>query len=227
MIREELKLTRSLLKEERLMSVWRSLDNDASGFISAGEFGRFMRLGEKPKGPTWKEKLHLKKAAEGEAVTRDMDKRVGRDLNAKFADVETASAEEVQALSEELNAKMIIFPDPQTRDWFKLFRHMDDDDSGRIAYKELAGMVREELLMSTTAVPEVRLQASAPHARAPRAARRVRRLPHRCVCRPASPPAARRPCRAGRVEGAGRRPVWLHLGGRVRAVDEGGRAREP
>ena len=34
------------MAEARLRSLWKALDDDASGWISAGEFGRFMRKGE-------------------------------------------------------------------------------------------------------------------------------------------------------------------------------------
>ena len=43
--------------------------------------------------------------------------------------------------------------------WFKLFRHMDDDGSGRITYAELSAVIREELRVSTREVPETHLRA--------------------------------------------------------------------
>ena len=52
-----------------------------------------------------------------------------------------------------------LYEDPSKRSWFKLFRHMDDDDSGRITYAELAGLVREELKLSPRELPEVSLKA--------------------------------------------------------------------
>jgi len=47
MVREELHLDTTQLPEVKMQGVWRSLDADSSGFISAGEFGVFMRYGEK------------------------------------------------------------------------------------------------------------------------------------------------------------------------------------
>ena len=47
MVREELKMSPRDLPELDLQSVWRALDADSSGFISAGEFGGFMRKGKK------------------------------------------------------------------------------------------------------------------------------------------------------------------------------------
>ena len=44
-------------------AVWRALDMDNSGFISAGEFGKFMRKG-KPKEPSqWRERVAIKSAS--------------------------------------------------------------------------------------------------------------------------------------------------------------------
>ena len=37
--------------------VWLALDDDKSGFITAKEFGPFMKLGADDPGPTWKERL--------------------------------------------------------------------------------------------------------------------------------------------------------------------------
>ena len=95
----------------------------------------------------------------GASMRKDMDVMVGRDLNAKFKAIEPAGADDVLALSELLNQKMAIFPDPNAREWFKLFKHMDDDGSGRISYKELAGMIREELKLSKADLKESKLQA--------------------------------------------------------------------
>jgi len=45
-VREQLHLSKTEMAEARLRSLWKALDDDASGWISAGEFGRFMRKGE-------------------------------------------------------------------------------------------------------------------------------------------------------------------------------------
>ena len=38
-----------------------------------------------------------------------------------------------------------IEPDSSKRSWYRMFKHMDDDGSGRITYTELVDMVRNEL----------------------------------------------------------------------------------
>ena len=88
----------------------------------------------------------------------DIDRRTGRELTRKLADVHPARAEDVERLSRMLNQKMEIFPDPACREWFKLFQHVDDDGTGRISYKELAGMVREELRLGPSELREEELE---------------------------------------------------------------------
>ena len=43
---------------------------------------------------------------------------------------------------------------PSKVSWFRLFKHMDDDESGLISFIEFAGMVREELLLGEKELPE-------------------------------------------------------------------------
>ena len=43
--------------------------------------------------------------------------------------------------------------------WFKLFKHMDDDGSGKVAYVEFEGLVRQELLLTPKELPEPALKA--------------------------------------------------------------------
>ena len=160
MVREELRLLARELPEERLQSVWRALDADNSGFVTAGEFGRFMRQGKRADGVPWRERVGAKNRAAAEEVKADLDRRVGRDVSQQLAEVRPAGGELVQQMSERLNAKMdVLFLDPQSREWFKLYAHMDDDGSGRISYREFSGLVREELKMGGREFPEPELQS--------------------------------------------------------------------
>ena len=45
-LRQQLRLSKAELPEARLRGLWKALDADASGWISCGEFGKFMRSGE-------------------------------------------------------------------------------------------------------------------------------------------------------------------------------------
>ena len=58
-----------------------------------------------------------------------------------------------------MNAKLAeLIEDRSERSWFKLFKHMDDDGSGKMSYIELSGMVREELHLTPQDLPEKTLK---------------------------------------------------------------------
>ena len=116
--REELKLTKSKVPDVELQAAWNTLDDDDSGFCTAGEFGPFMKLGAPPPPPDWKEKLAEKRAAEGAAARAEGAAYGGRDV---FGDVTPATSEELLALSVKINACLhdpVLYPDPATRDWY-------------------------------------------------------------------------------------------------------------
>ena len=78
-MRTELRLKPKEMLDSSLKSLWASLDEDGSGFIAAGEFGHFMKKGEKavrtlrPQ-TTWKQKLASTRRLEAEAVTTALNK---------------------------------------------------------------------------------------------------------------------------------------------------------
>ena len=115
--REELEMSKKKVPDLQLQGAWNALDDDDTGFITAGEFGPFMKLGAPDKGPGWKEKLAEKRAAEGAAARAEAAAYGGKEV---FGDVPAASAEELVALSKLMNGRLQdpeIFPDPAARDW--------------------------------------------------------------------------------------------------------------
>ena len=76
-----------------------------------------------------------------------------------------AAEEQVVWLASVLHAKMhqlfsvVNNGVPTKVSWFRLFKHMDDDESGLISYAELADMARSELYLSTHQLPEKTLRA--------------------------------------------------------------------
>ena len=100
--------------------------------------------------------LRERRAAERTAYER----RAFHD-KASFEGVAAASGAEAVELSERLNAQMAVLElDPAKRSWFKLFKHMDLDGSGKITYEELRDMVRGELMqLSEEKLPEPKLKA--------------------------------------------------------------------
>ena len=66
---------------------------------------------------------------------------------------------QVRELSEKLNSKLeALYADPQARSWFKMFRDVDEDGSGRISYQEFSRMVRRKLKLGVGKVSEEALQ---------------------------------------------------------------------
>lgn len=106
-------------------------------------------------------KHRQRKRTEVEEMQADMQERVGKRLAMQLEKVSPASAEVVLGLSEKMNAQLEkMYPfHPDRRQWFRLFKAMDEDGSGRIGYQELAWMVREKLHMSAKALSEPQLQA--------------------------------------------------------------------
>ena len=116
--REELKMKKSEVPDLTLQGAWNALDDDDSGFITAGEFGPFMKLGAPEAGPGWKEKLAEKKAAEGAAAREEKKGYGGRE---SYAHNPPATAEQLLAMSKLMNECLCnpaLFPDPATRDWY-------------------------------------------------------------------------------------------------------------
>jgi Ca2+-binding EF-hand superfamily protein len=158
MVREELALGLEELPEATIKKVWLALDKDGSGWMTAGEFGAFMRKGQhaiNSNRPTWRQKAEAAKRAEADALRARMDSINHQDIKREMKREKSATPEEVRALSQRLSTKLTeLIPDRRERSWFKLFKHMDDDSSGLIGYDELAGMVREELLLTPVELPE-------------------------------------------------------------------------
>ena len=139
-VRDTLRCDKKELPELKLLGLWKALDDDGSGFISAGEFGRFMRAGETDtqakRTADARKQLQRRLALQKQEMRSDMDKLVGRDINVKLKRVKAMSDEEMDALSTFLNRRMHEVS--RVRDWYKLYKIIDNDGSGRICFGELA-----------------------------------------------------------------------------------------
>lgn len=73
MIRNELKVPHSRLSDEQMKALWLALDEDKSGLITAGEFGKFMRLGAHihTVGESSRAKVQRAKTADGAATRQE------------------------------------------------------------------------------------------------------------------------------------------------------------
>ena len=150
--------------------MWLALDNDGSGRLTAGEFGAFMRLGERERstGPSekaaqWRERVQSANRRVSQQMRAERDKLLDRDITT--SGLPKASVAEVRELALLLHDKMhqlfsvVNNGVPTKVSWFRLFKHMDDDESGLISYTEFEGMVREELLLGPRQVPDKHLKA--------------------------------------------------------------------
>ena len=91
------------------------------------------------------------------ALRADQRARVGTQYLASIRRVAVAEEEEVEALSSAFNAQLEWITGG--REWFKLFRKVDDDASGRISYRELLRAVRDELRLPAAELADSRLQS--------------------------------------------------------------------
>ena len=100
-------------------------------------------------------------------VRDDLDRRVGRDVTMRISRVPPASYGDIVQLATLFNRRLMRLLHAQNRQelptascaWFRLFRFMDNDDSGRISYRELELAVREEPMLSREQLPETKLQS--------------------------------------------------------------------
>ena len=171
MVRGQLQMTTRMLPDKTLKTVWRALDADNSGRLTAGEFGAFMRLGERDRAAVSEKAQQRRSLIEmhnrhtSMQMKAEMDAELSRDVNKSMANEPPATEAEVVALSEMLNVKMhqlfsvINNGIPTKVTWYRLFKHMDDDSSGLISFVELSDMVRGQLELTTRELPEKTLKA--------------------------------------------------------------------
>ena len=188
MVRNELEFTAKEVSDSALKRVWAALDDDRSGYLTSGEFGAFMRKGEaalRELTPqrSWKEKRTEKNRLEAAALTLTLTLTLAqaltltltltltrleaaavtaglnKDKNA-MGNINPAGEDRVLELSVRLLQRMgQIEPDPSKRSWYRMFKHMDDDGSGRITYYELVDMVRNELRIHSDELPDSNLKS--------------------------------------------------------------------
>uniref|UniRef100_A0A7S0P749 EF-hand domain-containing protein n=1 Tax=Calcidiscus leptoporus TaxID=127549 RepID=A0A7S0P749_9EUKA len=130
-------------------SLWSALDKDKSGFVTMQEFGAFMKRGQPEKGPTWKERLQNEQDEKGRQARLEKQTTSGRFIST----VEPASAEELQQLSVLLREQL---EDPKM--WSAVFRKAASDGSGNITFDEFSGVVRQDLKLKKSTLPDAQLQ---------------------------------------------------------------------
>ena len=104
--------------------------------------------------------LAVTRRTEALALRAVSDEYSGKDLKEKLAEVPPAEDAAVVELATKLNTAMAhLYPQDKTQaSYFKLFRHMDKDQSGLISLYEFEKMVREVLKIPVSKMPETEVQ---------------------------------------------------------------------
>ena len=148
--RNLLHLSQKALPDSKLQAVWRTLDEDASGFISTGEFGAFMKMApavkRKKAPPPEKQKLGFEEDGDHSIFSKQLVEQ----------GVEASDDDEFLEMSRFFNMELNRLP-PNARSWYTLFRKVDEDSSGLISYQEFENMVRSHMRLTADAVPRKKL----------------------------------------------------------------------
>ncbi len=92
------------------------------------------------------EQVRQRNSAKAIEVRMRLDELSGAELQRRLSQVEPAADSFVRKLSVQMNEKLeLTSADPASRSWFKLFRTIDYDGSGRISFYELLNVMRDEL----------------------------------------------------------------------------------
>lgn len=156
MVRKRLGMKESLLGQSKLLSVWKKLDSDLSGFVDAGELSRFLRIGQsKELTPAQIARNKLQKARERqmEVIREESRMRLEKKVIDKAQEVEKASAEDLRRFGELFNKSMRGIH----RNFYALFKSMDNDESGKAKYTEFERMVREDLKVKRADLDDTKL----------------------------------------------------------------------
>jgi Ca2+-binding EF-hand superfamily protein len=167
-VRLELWISPVEVTDWELLRLWRALDVHASGTISAGEWGRFMRMGEAGKaGPTWQERVMASKREQGDRVRAELHEMMGGEAARGVAGVARAELAELRQLASLLGARarqllpaVEVGADPTLCAWWRLFQDVDSDGSGCMRLADFSRLVRDRLWLGVRVVPEEALKAA-------------------------------------------------------------------
>jgi Ca2+-binding EF-hand superfamily protein len=167
-VRAELWISPAEISDWELLRLWRALDVEACGALSAGEFGCFMRLGQPARaGPTWQERVAASKREQGDRVRADHNERMGCETAREMAGMDRAEMPELKQLSSLLNVRarqMLpaedVEADPTLCAWWRLFQDVDSDGIGTMRLSDLTRLVRDRLKLGAHVVPDAALRAA-------------------------------------------------------------------
>ena len=158
LVRGRLRVSEKRVPLDQLLGLWKVIDEDASGFIDAGELSRFLRIGA-PKTLTAVEAARLRMQANKESmvarVRADTEKLQEKEAATKAAEGPKATSEEVSRFGGLCMQHLATLRSrgQETITWFGLFKRMDTDDSGQVKFEEFETMVREGLCLDVKELP--------------------------------------------------------------------------
>jgi len=157
LVRHQLGLKEKHLSQTQLLALWKKLDENASGFIDAGELSRFLRIGQSNEltpAQRARKKLQQARLAEKERLREESRKRLERNVADKSQTVEKATEEEMARFAKIFNEKL---KGSDITNFFALFKWMDMDASGKVKFDEFDSMVRKALKVAHSEVSNANL----------------------------------------------------------------------
>jgi Ca2+-binding EF-hand superfamily protein len=157
LVRHQLGLKEKHLSQTQLLALWKKLDENASGFIDAGELSRFLRIGQSNEltpAQRARKKLQQARLAEKERLREESRKRLERNVADKSQTVEKATEEEMARFAKIFNEKL---KGSDITNFFALFKWMDMDGSGKVKFDEFDSMVRKALKVAHSEVSNANL----------------------------------------------------------------------
>jgi Ca2+-binding EF-hand superfamily protein/DNA-directed RNA polymerase subunit F len=158
--RKMLAIAPDRISDTQLIALWKALDLNGNGTISAGEWGHFMMRGAPAAAESARQRLFRLRLAHQRKFKADADARSGRDLAVLFADITPASESELNLYATQFHSALRRMTGPREVDnvWFRLFRTVDLNDSGLIDFQEFETVARELLRVVHSEVTDEQLQ---------------------------------------------------------------------
>lgn len=159
MARRTLRLGEGGLPPERLASLWKALDQNASGFIDAGELARFLRRGQDADALSpaqlARQRLLASRRRGAAAAHAETDELFERATVEQLASVEAASDKEMRRLAVVFLKRMGSgVAGELSSNVQRIFSETDRDGTGLVTLEEFTRMVRRDLHLNVSTLSD-------------------------------------------------------------------------